>query len=132
MPDIVLTRTGLRPLAFTGDHLAGDDGKNDGGPASTRWWEIDVYQTAAGQIVAHLQWVTNWQGEQNHSEAHVSDTLEQMMDLLEEVNPLEYVRGYPDDAKYRARQAALEAAIAGGFAAAVSRIAARLNVVEQL
>ena len=132
MPDILLTRTGKRPLFFTGTPLATTSTEASEGPSASRWWEISLYETDQHKMVLHLRWVTGWQGEQDHQTAHVCASLDDALVILERTNPLQHVRGYPDDPKYQARQAALETAITGAFATAVSRLADELHVVEEL
>lgn len=60
-----LSRTGDRPLTFSGELLSEADSQTHQGPCQNRWWELALYRSESGKFVAHIHYKTQWQGEHN-------------------------------------------------------------------
>ncbi|GBD23003.1 hypothetical protein HRbin29_00653 [bacterium HR29] len=75
---------GRPPLRFQGERLARLDTHWDRGREQTRWWQLEVYRTAAGRYVLVAAYRTAWQGERDEVTADVLDDLGQVPELLEE------------------------------------------------
>jgi hypothetical protein len=132
MSTITLTRTGQRPLAFDGEEQFRATSRARSGPAETRWWELVIYRTADARAVMELNYLSQWETETEWSTAAVYPTMEALFDALEQHNPLDPVRGYPDAPHYHAKQRTLEQSLRAAWATLVSQAAAALNVVERL
>lgn len=133
MNTITLFRSGQRPLRFTGTLLASGDTQTDNGPCNTRWWAVEVYQTAGNRYVLALQWRTRWQGEQENDAAIQAETLEEVAAALERQDPLAHLIGFPHsgDGKYAERQRHIEKVLAQSWAALASEILGKLDIAEE-
>lgn len=92
MEKVRLARSGQRALEFVGELLAEfATSPNQASPrwsgAVGRWEEVRVYQTQGGKYVVWVADYTQWQGERDHYEAHIFDSLEEVMEYLEEEEP---------------------------------------------
>ncbi len=108
MQKYTLSRTGDRPLVFTGDLIAEAGGCIHGGQEQKRWYEIRIYSTAGGSYVLEVAYHTSWKGEDSHSHAEAHSNLEKLIAGLRIINPLKHLRGYPLGSTYVEKQARLE------------------------
>ena len=90
--EVVLKRTGERPLAFEGELLAEastsmdrahPDWSGETGVSHT----AQVWRTSEGEFVVALVRHTAWQGQRDRHEAVVFDTLEEVADWLTDNAP---------------------------------------------
>jgi hypothetical protein len=91
---VTLQRSGSRPLTFVGTLLAKADG-----PAEekkiVRWHQLKLYHAASGVYVVAIQFRTTSRHETTWDDAFVCDTSEDVIALLEDYDPVEYVLGWP-------------------------------------
>jgi hypothetical protein len=81
MEQLMIERTDAKALRFTGELIAKASTSPDrahgiywsGSPG--RWQELALYRTQAGQWIAHRADLSQWDGEQGHSEAAVCPDL---------------------------------------------------------
>ena len=106
--EYTLTRTGERPLKFKGEVIAEAGGHWHVGQEQNRWHEIRIYKTAGGKHVLEVEYCTCWQGEDSNHRAIVYDTLEEAVDALEFIEPLEHLIGFPPHPQFAEKQARLE------------------------
>lgn len=104
MEKFTLTRTGDRPLSFTGERIASADGYLHGGQQQNRWHEIAVYATESGKFVGHVAYRTAWQGEDSHYLAFFSQHLADVVDELRAYDPTEFLVGFPPHENFADKQ----------------------------
>lgn len=100
-----LQRSGLNPLKFTGTLIAYSSGKaieTEDNPI-LRWHDIDLYRTASGKYVLHIQYFSDWEGEMNHSYVAEFDRKDAAR-IIRKYDPVAYVEGFPPLDKYAMRQ----------------------------
>lgn len=122
MKEYVLTRTGDRPLKFSGELIAQVDGRIFAGQEQNRWHELRVYKTASGKYVLEVSYYTQWQGESCHHQASVHDTVAGVADEIRVTNPLEHLLGYPPHLQFAEKQARLEESLQQRWGVLVSEI----------
>lgn len=131
MQEIVLDRTGDRPLAFDGESLATADTQTQDGPTSSRWWDLTIFRTEAKPATAEspeklAQWVlaiayrTRFQGERPTDSVIVAKNDDELASLAKQFNPLAGLRGYPPGNDER--QQALESALLAAWKEGLSNI----------
>ena len=127
-----LERTGAPPLVFTGKQVAREIGRH-GDLEVQRFHDITVYQTRAGQLVAHVEYLTLWRGE--HGYAWTTQPSKDPAEIVAELqgyDPVQYVQGFPDDPKYAGRQANLTNHVLGAWDEQLTAIIATLGVEEEI
>ena len=105
MKSIMLERDGDAPLVFEGELLAEARG---GDPDRSRWHELALYRSRAGNYVLEARYESRWQGESGAREALVLDGPASLRASLRAYDPLKNVVGYPPGAAYAGKQARLE------------------------
>lgn len=103
-----LTRTGDRPLQFTGEIIAEAGGRLHAGQEQNRWHEIRVYRTVGGKYVLAVEYCTCWQGEDGHHHSSVHDTTADVAEEIKYHDPLVHLLGYPPHPQFAEKQARLE------------------------
>lgn len=131
MEEFKLTRTGLPPLAFTGELLAESDSKQHQGPLQNRWHELAVYRTAGGKYVGAVRFRTIWQGEHDRHTAAIADTPAELVRLLSDYDPTSEWEGYPERPEYAERQARTQSAVADGYKRSLSEVFADIDDVAE-
>jgi len=76
MKEIRVRRDGLRDLSFLGKELSWASTQEDN--RDSRWEEYHLYQTKGGKYVIAREYYTLWQGETNHYEGWIGETLRQV------------------------------------------------------
>jgi hypothetical protein len=140
METITLARDGLRPLRFQGHQLAASAGGWRNNKEYIRYYDLAVYVTTHQQYIAHVQYTSLWQGEQDHATVFQSSTLAGVVTDLEDFDPCAWVEGYKallgrhadTDHDYQRRQQLLEQQIRAQYAAQVSAVCADLDIAETL
>jgi hypothetical protein len=127
METITLQRTGDRPLQFSGEELAGASSHRHDGACNTRWHELTLYRTEAGQYVLHVGYRTRWQGEHDHDAVFTHATPEGVVEEIRSTLPTEHLVGFPPGAQYAGKQARIEHAIGAGYLAAATQVLAALG-----
>jgi hypothetical protein len=84
MNAVKLSRSGKRPLAFNGEQIATATTKDHN---STRWTNIEVYETDQGMWIVGIANITCWQGERDSFSAEVFRDLDKAMSHIEETVP---------------------------------------------
>lgn len=79
MEQIVITRTGERPLRFTGILISEGTNKT---PESNRWANVRIYRTKGGKVVVWVERRTQWQGERDNDAAMSFTTAGEAIDWL--------------------------------------------------
>jgi len=74
-----INRDGKPPLTFTGEILAKADNRDHN---STRWTSITIYRTKAGKFVAHIDRITQWQGETDYTTAEAFASFGEVIEWL--------------------------------------------------
>ena len=97
MDDILIDRTGDRPLSFQGQEWSSASSCMDLKPGSVRWHEVTVYKLErdAGGYVVAVSYRTEWDTETDHNAAKVCANAEEVAAYLREYNPLEWFIGPP-------------------------------------
>lgn len=90
-----VNRTGNRPLQFEGETLATGSSSTHSGATSSRWHEVQLYQTNSGQYVCSIGYRTQWQGESEYDEAESFAEIDGVVSMLRGYDPTQYLIGYP-------------------------------------
>jgi hypothetical protein len=100
MADIIVDRSGDRPLAFQGKEWSNASSCMDVKPGSVRWHEITVYklEREAGGYVVAVSYRTEWDTETDHNAAKVCANAEEVATYLREYDPLAWFIGPPEGA----------------------------------
>lgn len=131
MGEFKLTRTGLPPMAFSGEKLSEADSKQHQGPLQNRWHELAVYRTTGGKWVGAITFRTIWHGEHDRHTAEVADTPAELGRLLTDYDPTGEWEGYPGQPHYAEKQARTQAAVTDGYRRAVSDVFADIDDVAE-
>lgn len=131
MEEFKLQRTGLPPLAFTGEELASSSSKQHQGPLQNRWHGVAVYRTAGGKWVAAITFQSGWQGESDRHTAVFADTPAELVRVVTEYDPTSEWDGYPDRPEYAERQARVQAAVTDGYRRLVTEVFADIEEVAE-
>ncbi len=99
----LIPRSGDRALSFRGKKLAAAGEQGTQGEAKDRWHCISIYHTETDRYVAHIEYHATWEGEEEWSSAYVANSAEELVQCLQEHDPLACVFGYPDTAQFRSR-----------------------------
>lgn len=131
MEEITITRTGDRPLVFTGETLATASSKYDHN--ANRWHEIAVHTCAmmSGYVglvyVVVVEWRTTWQGENDHTSAVVLTSENEAVEYLRGIDPLEYLVGFPPGLNYADKQRRVEREIKSRWLRALTEVLGALG-----
>jgi hypothetical protein len=117
-----LPRSGRLPLTFTGQLLAEAAGRQD----MTRWHNLALYLTTAGQHVLAIDYRTEWRNEPSHAEAVIVAGPAEAEAALLAYDPTAHVQGYPPGSAFAAKQTRLLADIRQRYAEQVSQLLARV------
>lgn len=79
-----VTRDGLPPIIFTGEHLAHASTKTVSGPGQNRWTEVDLYKTQGGNYIAAVVRYTIWEGESDRYSAKSFTSVPDVIEWLKE------------------------------------------------
>lgn len=91
-----LPRTGSTPLAFEGTRLAHVSGADiPSAKKNPRWHEIDLYQTQAGDYVAHVAFLCDSRYDTERHDVIVSNRPSVIVAWLNDFEPVKHVRGWP-------------------------------------
>lgn len=129
--DYSLPRTGQALLTFTGYLLAEAGEGRLNGRDLTRWHTLALYQTAAGEYVAHISYTTRYQGEAGWDGARTFATATEVAAWLAQHDPTEYVRGFPDGDAYAKKQERLLREIRTQYQGAVSELLAQVPAASE-
>ena len=99
----LIPRSGDRALSFRGRKLAASGEQGTQGEAKDRWHCISIYHTETDRYVAHIEYHATWEGEEEWSSAYVANSAEELVQCLQEHDPLACVFGYPDTAQFKSR-----------------------------
>jgi hypothetical protein len=91
---VILPRSGSSPLSFFG-HLLAKAGEPPTDKYIVRWHELELYLTNSGRYVVAIHFRTTSRHEKPWNDAFPMDTVEEVVSLLEEYDPVEYVLGWP-------------------------------------
>ncbi len=120
--DFLLPRSGSAPLAFTGEQLAYVSGKDIAADKrATRYHEIGLYRAASGRYVVAIHFVCQTKYDDPYDEAEAFDTPREVVQYLEEFEPLEGVRGWTQE-KHAEQQERLKRALTNNFERLVSEL----------
>ncbi len=131
MKQYTLTRTGDRPLTFTGEVVASAGGKMHGGQNQNRYHEITVYRTTGGKYVLEVEYCTCWSGEDGRHYAEVCNSPDAIVDALRFCDPLEHLQGFPAHPAYADKQARLEESLRQRWGVLVSEVLGELPGAEE-
>jgi hypothetical protein len=141
-----LPRDGQRPLRFTGTLLAEASGAYINGKDQNRYYILKVCQHTDGSFVVAWQYRSQWQGEAHRDEVFRYENLDQVVAVLENFDPVEWVEGYKhllsrqpsgygsegQHSEYGTRQRDLEDSIKRQYAMLIQELFDALGVVEDI
>jgi hypothetical protein len=104
--------TGELSLEFDGISLISESNHWVNGQDRNRYHSIDIYEPSDGGYILHICFVTHWQGEHDQKEVWELGTLDQVVKILENYDPIEFLIGFPNGQHFAEKQARLEDALA--------------------
>ena len=123
---VVLPRTGDRPLSFTGTLLATANTATVAGKDKLRWFEVRVWRTTAGALVAEAAYRTRWEGEADQTIPITAQDEKGLADWLLGVTWNWRIIGYPPGAQFVPKQERLIAELEAAWRRCVGELLARL------
>jgi hypothetical protein len=120
-----IERTGLPPLIFEGDLIAGDGASE---PDGKRGYDICLYRTEAGSLVLAVWFSSKWEREADHSWAALGATLLQLEEQRLQWTVVPPTVGYPLGDRYAEKQSRLIATLKDAFNRALSEVYLRAGV----
>lgn len=99
----ILSRSGDRALSFRGKKIAEAGEQGTQGEAKDRWHTISLYHTESDRFVAYIEYHATWEGEEEWFSAYVANSADELVDCLQEHDPLSCVFGYPDTPQFKSR-----------------------------
>lgn len=100
--------TGEPSLEFEGTSLVFESNNWVNGRDRNRYHEIMVYEPSDGGYILHVSFITQWQGEYDHYAAWELETLEQVVEKLNNYDPIEFLVGFPPGEHFAEKQERLE------------------------
>lgn len=79
MKSTTIKRDGQPPIRFTGDEIGCGSTRDHN---SSRWVTVAIYRTQGGRYVAHVERVSQWQGERSTSDAASFGTAGEVIEWL--------------------------------------------------
>jgi len=132
-------------VRFAGEILAAVSGRVVQGREQNRWYEVRLFAEQTGRTVVAWEFLTLWQGEEDHADVQTYATLPEAMSALEAFDPLAWFKGYKEliarhphygdeghESGYASRQALLEQQITDQYGRLVAELARTLQIVEDL
>lgn len=130
--NVRLTRTGDAPLTFSGRILADVSGKRLGEGDVTRWHDLAIYETAAGQYVVAIAYRTTWKGEMARDTLAVVIDRNELRDALKRYDPVAHVRGVPPGPQLAEKQARLAAMMRQQWDGLIAMALTEVDVEERV
>ena len=90
--NFVLERTGLKNLSFQGKIIGEASGYTNNN--SGRWTDYTIYKTHGNKYVGQIEYITQWQGEQDTSEVFIAGSLRELSEKM--IEDMDYI---PDNLK---------------------------------
>ena len=88
----ILERTGMKNLTFQG-RVIGEESDYTA-QNSGRWTDYTIYQTHGGKYIGQIEYITQWQGEQDTSEVFIAGSLRELSEKM--IEDMDYI---PDNLK---------------------------------
>jgi hypothetical protein len=129
---ITLQQTGETPIEFEGELINDWSNKLMNGVERTRFHEINLYSHDDGGYVYAINWISQWRGESNITVVGDCDTKEEFIKILEKINPIEHLKGYPKSDHYNAKQRSLEDLIKDDWRSLHGKIRSDLDIKKVL
>lgn len=127
---VKLTRTGQRPLEFTGEIVAEADSRWSAGRENNRWHELALYKTESGKYVLAVDYQTQWEGEHNHHDAWILDSPVDVESILTSLDPCEHMESMPSAPQFQDKDQKRRQILTWNYKNAVSELLSELP--EQL
>lgn len=127
-----IPRTGESPLKFRGEKVVMCDSHDTDGPRQNRWHAITLYRTDGGIWIAHVQFFSRWQGEEDTSTGFVCPSDAALCESLSwKYDPCAEWTGHPSGAKdAEQKNRVMAQAIMTGYRQIVSDVLAAVNIEE--
>jgi hypothetical protein len=101
MATFTIARSGKQPLTFNGTVLKRSTSL---GRTKFRFHEIILYKLDDGGYVVQVQYKSQWENEQGYYFAEFCPQREDVIETLQNYNPVEHLMGYPATPSYADRQ----------------------------
>lgn len=127
MPEFTVPRFAAAPLAFSGKLLVSVSGQQTRpGKTNVRWHEIDLYATDSGKYVVAIRFRCDTRHDDPYDEAEVLTSPEAVVEFLTTFDPVEAVRGWPNQG-HEQQDERLREALTNSFDRLVSQVLAGRN-----
>ena len=123
-----LDRSGSVPLRFQGEQIAAADGEE----WQRRRHECTIYRTAAGKLVAGLDFISEWGAEVGYSQAFIGDERDGLVAQLLAHDPAAHAFGYPPLPDFESRQRRLVAEVVARYREMLEIMFERAGWVEEI
>lgn len=104
--------TGELPLEFDGEELFTESNAWVNGKEQNRYHKIDIYQAADGGLILYVCFITHWQGENNQQDLWELSSLDEVLDVLGNYDPIKHLVGFPSGSHFKEKQADLQRRLA--------------------
>ncbi len=113
------------PLVFTGEMLA----ESQGDRTVPRRHDLRIYRTTGGAYVVEVEYVTQWEGERNVTEAEVA---EEPAAVLRAYDPTRFVKGFPPRPEFEQKQQNLMDWVRRRYEIQVGEVLAEAGIEERI
>lgn len=124
MKTITLTRTGDRPLRFTGEEVAEATSRQDQGACQTRYYELALYRTDSDRYVLAIGYRSHWEGELPDDRAYIEDSIAGIVETLRSTTPELPLLALPPGEAYADKRAHIEQSVRRCYEQAVTELLA--------
>jgi hypothetical protein len=122
MTSFKITRTGHRPLAFTGEMIASLSTRELAGHDHNRWHDLRLFRTSAGRFVIAVNYRTQWERELDHDTAQGVATAEELDEFLSHHDIEARVTGLPTGEQFDLKRRRILDDLTNRYHDAVSQI----------
>lgn len=130
MKTYVLSITGQPALEIEGKHVASFSSQGFNGNEQTRWFDLDFYEDSEG-LVAHVQLESRWQGEIGNKSVIEAENHADLLQQLQEYDPIQYLEGYPPGPHFAEKQQRLEDQMTRQWGYLIEELSGRLGITQK-
>jgi hypothetical protein len=108
-----LEETGELPLEFDGECIFKDSSQWVNGQDRNRYHKVSIYvpDDRPDERILHVRYITHWQGESDHAALWELGSAEDVIQTLNDYDPIKYLIGFPKSDHFRDKQRSLESQI---------------------
>lgn len=132
MQNIIIQASGEIPTEFQGELEKEWSGQWINGRDRNRYHTVDLYRTDENILVLVITWHTHWQGESDNVQILDCEDEAEILPILDTIDPLEHLVGYPKGEHFANKQITLERQITDDWRQLKGEIASDLGIKKPL